>query len=442
MATIPHHHLHQLAFIPSCPSSSSSSSSPSLLSLSTKHRSFKILCCLSIKESTNDHQITPQEPRTPTKNNLRVVLAAGGTGGHIIPAVAIADELRVSNPNIEILFIGTPNSMESTSIPSAGYPFTSIPPVKLFRPLVSLENLTLPIHLIHSIIHSFKLLKEFDPHVVIGTGGYVSFPTCLAALLQRTKIVIHEQNSVPGIANYVLSYFSHLVFLSYNSTIECFPKKHNCVVTGNPVRVSLRQFVSRAVARLEFFPMAGEEAKVILVLGGSLGANAINIALLNVYSQMLLEHKDWYIIWQTGVESYNEMESLVRNHSNLVLKPFLHSMDLAYAAADLIVSRAGAMTCSEILATGKSAILIPSPDVAEGHQFKNASLMADVAGTRVITEDELDSTTLGTAIEEILDDDALRAEMSERALRAAKPDASAQIAQHILSLVESSTKRK
>ncbi|KAH8491845.1 hypothetical protein H0E87_021439 [Populus deltoides] len=401
MATIPHHHLHQLAFIPSCPSSSSSSS-PSLLSLSTKHRSFKILCCLSIKESTNDHQITPQEPSTPTKNNLRVVLAAGGTGGHIIPAVAIADELRVSNPNIEILFIGTPNSMESTSIPSAGYPFTSIPPVKLFRPLVSLENLTLPIHLIHSIIHSFKLLKEFDPHVVIGTGGYVSFPTCLAALLQRTKIVIHEQNSVPGIANYVLSYFSHLVFLSYNSTIECFPKKHNCVVTGNPVRVSLRQFVSRAVARLEFFPMAGEEAKVILVLGGSLGANAINIALLNVYSQMLLEHKDWYIIWQTGVESYNEMESLVRNHSNLVLKPFLHSMDLAYAAADLIVSRAGAMTCSEILATGKSAILIPSPDVAEGHQFKNASLMADVAGTRVITEDELDSTTLGTAIEEIL----------------------------------------
>ena len=250
-----------------------------------------------------------------------MVLAAGGTGGHIIPAVAIADELRVSNPNIEILFIGTPNSMESTSIPSAGYPFTSIPPVKLFRPLVSLENLTLPIHLIHSIIHSFKLLKEFDPHVVIGTGGYVSFPTCLAALLQRTKIVIHEQNSVPGIANYVLSYFSHLVFLSYNSTIECFPKKHNCVVTGNPVRVSLRQFVSRAVARLEFFPMAGEEAKVILVLGGSLGANAINIALLNVYSQMLLEHKDWYIIWQTGVESYNEMESLVRNHSNLVLKP-------------------------------------------------------------------------------------------------------------------------
>ncbi|KAG6752904.1 hypothetical protein POTOM_042944 [Populus tomentosa] len=457
--------------------------------------SFKILCCLSIKESTNDNQITPQEPSSPTKNNLRVVLAAGGTGGHIIPAVAIADELRVSNPNIEILFIGTPNSMESTSIPSAGYPFTSIPPVKLFRPLVSLENLSLPIHLIRSIIHSFKLLKEFDPHVVIGTGGYVSFPTCLAALLQRTKIVIHEQNSVPGIANYVLSYFSYLVFLSYNSTIECFPKKHNCVVTGNPVRVSLRQFVSRAVARLEFFPMAGEEAKVILVLGGSLGANAINIALLNVYSQMLLEHKDWYIIWQTGVESYNEMESLVRNHSNLVLKPcngkelivyqqyvacsqstglmlcsqsnyhvdlcslesdvvmklysFLHSMDLAYAAADLIVSRAGAMTCSEILATGKSAILIPqliktipSPDVAEGHQFKNASLMADVAGTRVITEDELDSTTLGTAIEEILGDDALRAEMSERALRAAKPDASAQIAQHILSLVESSTKRK
>ncbi|CAK7349676.1 unnamed protein product [Dovyalis caffra] len=436
MATVPHYHL---PFLPSCPSSSFSSLS--LLSFSTKHRSFKILCCLSIKESKNDHQIIPQEPTIPAKNSLRVVLAAGGTGGHIIPAVAIADELRISNPDTEILFIGTPNSMESASIPSAGYPFTSIPPVRLFRPLFSLENLPLPIHLIHSIIHSFKVLREFDPHVVIGTGGYVSFPTCLSAVLKRTKIVIHEQNSVPGIANYVLSYFAELVFVAYNSTIECFPKKHKCMVTGNPVRLSLRQFVSEAVARLEFFPQSGEEAKVILVLGGSWGANAINIALLNVYSQMLLEHKNWYIIWQTGVESYNEMESLVRNHSNLVLKPFLHSMDLAYAAADLIVSRAGAMTCSEILATGKPAILIPSPDVAEGHQFKNASMMADVAGTRIITEDELDSTTLGTTIEEILGDDALRAEMSERALRAAKPDASAQIAQHILSLVESSSKK-
>uniref|UniRef100_A0A2P2PJ04 Glycosyl transferase family 28 C-terminal domain-containing protein n=1 Tax=Rhizophora mucronata TaxID=61149 RepID=A0A2P2PJ04_RHIMU len=245
--------------------------------------------------------------------------------------------------------------------------------------------------------------------------------------------------------NYVLSLFAEVVFVAYNSTVECFPRKHKCVVSGNPVRLSLRQFVSKGVAMSEFFPTyrgGKEEAKVILVLGGSLGANAINIALLHFYGPMLMEHKNWFIIWQTGVEVFDEMESLVKNNTRLVLAPFLHSMDLAYAAADLIVSRAGAVTCSEILATGKPAILIPSPKIAEGNQLKNASLMADMAGSRVITEDELDSITLGTAIEEILGNESLMLEMSGRALQAAKPNASADIARRILSLLKSSNARK
>lgn len=370
-----------------------------------------------------------------------MAFAAGGTGGHIYPAVAIADELKLVNPTCKVLFLGCPDSMESTAIPSAHFEFKSIPAVQLARPFSSPQNLFLPYRLIKSIIKSYTLLSKFEPHIVIGTGGYVSFPVCLAALLQRTKLVIQEQNSVPGIANWVLSFFADLVFVAFNSTVECFPRKEKCVVCGNPVRLSLKGLASKAVSRLHFFPelakMEGssEEVKVILVLGGSLGANAVNIALLNVYSQLLLEHKNWFIIWQTGVESFNEMESLVRNHRQLLLTPFLHSMELAYAAADLIISRAGAMTCSEILATGKPSILIPSPNVAEGHQFRNASLMADVAGSMVITEDELDSTTLGTAISEILGDENLLTEMSERALKAAKLDASAEIAKHILSLV-------
>lgn len=215
--------------------------------------------------------------------------------------------------------------------------------------------------------------------------------------------------------------------------------KKKCVVCGNPVRLSLLHYVSKVVAKTHFFPRAGHpDAKVVLVLGGSLGANAINIALLNLYLQ-LLERNNLFIIWQTGVEAFDEMESLVKNHQNVILKPFLHSMDLAYAAADLIVSRAGAMTCCEILATGKPSILIPSPNVAEGHQYNNASLMADLAGSRIITEDELDSTTLETAILEILDNESLMAELSERALKAAKPNASAEIAEQILSLVKLST---
>ncbi|EEF37506.1 UDP-N-acetylglucosamine--N-acetylmuramyl-(pentapeptide) pyrophosphoryl-undecaprenol N-acetylglucosamine transferase isoform X2 [Ricinus communis] len=431
-----HHHHHRLLLLSPSPSFPYY---PSHLTFSTKLNSPKVFCCLSVHHSNNNQ---PSITTNPT--HVRVVFAAGGTGGHIIPAVAIADELKMANPSTQILFIGTPNSMESASIPSAGYAFSSIPPVKLHRPLFTLQNLSLPYHLIQSTIRSFKLLKEFNPDIVIGTGGYVSFPTCLAALLRGIKIVIQEQNSVPGIANSILSSFSEVVFVAYNSTVECFSKKHKCVVSGNPVRLSLRQSVSQEVARKEFFPRSSGkgEAKVILVLGGSFGANTINIALLNVYSQLLLQHKNWLIIWQTGVEAFNEMESLVRNHPHLVLTPFLHSMDLAYAAADLVVSRAGAMTCSEILATGKPAILIPSPYAEEGHQFRNASLMADVAGSRIITEDELDSTTLGTTIEEILGDETVMADMSERARKAAKPDASAEIAGHILSLVETTRTKK
>ncbi|XP_015882789.2 uncharacterized protein LOC107418599 [Ziziphus jujuba] len=401
---------------------------------SAKPRTFKILFCLSIKQS-NDQTVKTHDS---SNNKLRVVFAAGGTGGHIYPAVAIADELKVTKPMTEILFIGTPNSMESAAIVSAGYEFTTVPPARLARPIISLQNLLLPYHLIKSTIESYEKLRDFKPHIVIGTGGYVSFPICLAAVLNGFKLVIQEQNSVPGIANWVLSHLANVVFVAFNSTLDCFPKGKG-VVCGNPVRLSLKKCVSKAVARLHFFPKSGKiadsEAKVLLVLGGSLGANAINIAMLNIYYQMLLENKNLFIIWQTGVEAYNEMESLVKNHRHLLLTPFMHSMDFAYAAADLIISRAGAMTCYEILATGKPSILIPSPNVAEGHQFKNASLMADLADARVITEDELDSTTLRAAIEEILGDAKKMADMSERALKAANPNASTEIVQHILSLV-------
>ncbi|KAK9277874.1 hypothetical protein L1049_027431 [Liquidambar formosana] len=417
---------------------SSLHNSSSLLPFPPQPRNLRVFCCLVSNQSNDQTAITRAEPGS----DLRIVFAAGGTSGHISPAIAIADELKILNPNTQILFLGTPNGMESTAIPSAGYEFASFSAVRLARPFISPRNLFLPYRLIKSMIECWRQLRDFDPHIVVGTGGYVSFPVCLVAALKGLKLVIQEQNSVPGIANRVLSLFADVVFVAFNSTIECFPK-NKCVVYGNPIRLSLRQHVSKALARLHFFPSSSRigdsEAKVVLFLGGSLGANAINIALLNLYYEMLLEHKTMFIIWQTGVESFDEMDNLVKSHPHLFLTPFLHSMDLAYAAADLIVSRAGAMTCSEILATGKPSILIPSPNVAEGHQFRNASLMADLTGSRVITEDELDSTTLGIAIEETLEDASQMAAMCERALKAARPNAAAEIAQHILSLVKLST---
>ncbi|RVX18158.1 UDP-N-acetylglucosamine--N-acetylmuramyl-(pentapeptide) pyrophosphoryl-undecaprenol N-acetylglucosamine transferase [Vitis vinifera] len=278
----------------------------------------RVFCCLAL-----DHQQNCSANVEPSAD-LRVVFAGGATGGHIYPAVAIADEIKIINPNAQILFLGTAHGMESTAVPSAGFDFDSIPAVPLARPIFSPRNVLLPYRLIKSMVQCYRRLRDFDPDIVIGTGGYVSFPVCLAAALKGLKLVIQEQNSVPGIANWVLSWFADQVFVAFNSSIDYFPK-HKCIVSGNPVRLSVRRYVSKAAARLHFFPSyvnsGNLEAKVVLVLGGSLGANAINIAMLNLYYQMLLEHKNLFIIWQTGVEAFDEMESLVKNHPHLVLSP-------------------------------------------------------------------------------------------------------------------------
>lgn len=284
-------------------------------------RNLKIISCLSINETIQG--TTESSDRDVAGDTLRIVFAAGGTGGHIFPAVAIADELKTLNPNSEILFIGTPTGMESTAVPSVGYPFVAVPAARLARPLLSPHNFfVLPYFLVKSLIKSLQTLKEFNPQIVIGTGGHVSLPICLAAALKGLHMVIQEQNSVPGIANRLLSLFAEKVFVAFNSSVDCFWQRYKCVVCGNPVRLSLNKHITKANARKHFFPkVRKQQGKVLLVLGGSLGANAINIALLNSYYQLLSDHEDLFIIWQTGVEAFDEMESLVKKYPRLILSP-------------------------------------------------------------------------------------------------------------------------
>ncbi|XP_029128404.1 uncharacterized protein LOC109803330 [Cajanus cajan] len=367
---------------------------------------------------------------------LRVAFAGGGTGSNIYPALAIADDLKAATPASRFLFLATPDSVESAAISAAGHHFATVA-----GPPPNDNPFLFPLRFSNSLLQCLRHLRDFQPHVVVGTGGYVSFPACLAAKLGGATVVIHEPNSVPGFGNTLLAFLADAIFVAFNSTLDSFPR-NKCFVCGNPVRMSLRNLASKEDAMTHFFPGSDCEGKVLLVLAGSFGANAVNIAMLNLYFEMLRQDSALHVIWQTGVGASDEMDSLVKTHPRLYLTPFMHCIDLAYAAADLIVSRAGAMTCYEILATGKPSILIPSPNFSEGNQFRNASLMADLAGVTVITEDELDSSTLAIAIEKIFRDKHKMEEMSERALKAANLNASAEIAKHILSLVNQSTIKK
>lgn len=381
---------------------------------------------------------------TEEESNFRVVFGAGGTGGHVYPAIAIADEMKaIMNPtfNLQIHFVGTKSRLEWKAVPAAGYEILPIPAVGLKRPILSPTNLLLPFKLLHCFWECWRILGELQPHVVVGTGGYVAAPICLMAFIRGIPVAIQEQNVSPGIANKILGMLATTVFVAFPSSIDFFPKD-KCVISGNPIRPALRKYMSNTVARSHFFPRGSQlsNSQLLLILGGSLGANSINIAVLGMYSQMLSEHGNRYIIWQTGIDNFDEMDSLVRGHPRLFITPFLNNMDLAYAAADLVIARAGAMTCSELLATGKPSILIPSTNVAGNHQVKNATVMSEIAGSKLLYDDELDSTTLAQTVNDILGDENLRMEMHEKALKAALPDAASKIAESVLSLVKGGIK--
>lgn len=287
-------------------------------------RHFLLSCCLAISHDDQDASAPSSLSRETVASSIRFVFTGGGSGGHIYPAIAIADELRVLCPDAKFLFLGTSAGLESNIVPSAGYDFIAIPASRLARPILSLHNLLFPFQVIQAIAAAWKILRRFRPDIVVGTGGYVAAPVYLAAALSGTKIVIQEQNAFPGISNKIASPFASKVFVAFNECVKHFANE-KCSVFGNPVRHSLRRHVTKEVARIHFFPNAAkhreEKAQVLLVLGGSQGANPINVAVLNMYYDMLLRHKNRYIIWQTGSDGFSEMESLVKNHRRLLLTP-------------------------------------------------------------------------------------------------------------------------
>ncbi len=358
----------------------------------------------------------------------RILLAGGGTGGHIYPAIAIADAIRARAPEAALAFAGTRDRLEWRVVPKAGYPIHPIT-VQGFHRKQPLRNLAFPFKLAQGLAQSWALIGAFDPDIVVGTGGYVAGPVLYAAHRRNRPIVVQEQNAYPGITNKMLGKHAHTIHLAFPEAEKYFDAGR-CRLSGNPTRKSLQQIDVGAARRHFGVP---EGAKVLLVFGGSLGSAAFNAA-MELHLESLLADASRMILWQTGSGYYEAVRARVADHPRLRLMPYIDEIDAAYGAADLAVARAGAITCSELMVTGTPAILVPSPNVAEDHQTKNARSMEHAGAALLLPEAAL-RDRLPHEVESLMGDEARRHEMASAARSLARPHAADDIARSILEIV-------
>ena len=363
------------------------------------------------------------------KDNPRFIISGGGTGGHIYPAVAIANELKNRFPKSDILFVGASDKMEMQKVPQAGYPIKGLWIAGIQRKL-TLQNAMFPFKLMSSLAKSFRIVRSFKPDVVIGTGGFASGAVLKVASMLGIPTVIQEQNSYPGITNKLLSKKANKICVAYENLERFFPKK-NMVLTGNPVRQDLISVEDKRKEALSYYNLDVSK-KTLLVLGGSLGARRIN--------QLISKELDWLlgqnvqIIWQCGKLYFEEYKQFSEKEGVQVVA-FIDRMDLVYAAADVVVSRAGASSVAELAIVGKPVVFIPSPNVAEDHQTKNAQAIVDKQGAILMKESELD-VQFQTVFEALLNDTEKQKNLSENIKKLALPNATEQIVDEILKLVK------
>lgn len=365
-------------------------------------------------------------------NRLKIIISGGGTGGHIFPAISIANALRELVPDIDILFVGAEGRMEMERVPKAGYPIVGLP-VAGFKRSLSPSNLQVILKLIKSLYKARKLIKQFAPHAVVGVGGYASGPVLRAAQQAGIPTLIQEQNSYAGITNRLLAKKAKAICVAYDGMERYFPAG-KIIKTGNPIRQDLEKLQTDRNEALRYFSIEAGQ-RVILIIGGSLGAGSINRCLLNNLD-VIRKHNHTTLIWQTGGYYYNSIrEKLDKNPCpNLRVYDFIQRMDYAYSAANLVISRAGAGTISELCIVKKPAILVPSPNVAEDHQTKNALALANRDAAIVIADSEADSKLLSTALKLVKDDKTLT-KLSTNISELALPRSAQIIAQKTIDLI-------
>ena len=361
-------------------------------------------------------------------DRYRFILSGGGTGGHIYPAIAIANELKRRHPNAEFLFIGARDKMEMEKVPQAGYKIKGLWISGIQRKRMW-KNLSFPLKLTNSLLRSRSIIRKFKPDVVIGTGGFASGPMLRVASMYGVPSVLQEQNSYAGITNKLLARRAQKICVAYDRMERFFPKE-KIVKTGNPVRTDLVEVKEEKKEAAVFFGLVGDK-KTVLILGGSLGARRINQLIEKELG--FFEEKGLQVLWQCGKlyhEEYKKYES-----DTVKVLDFVNRMDLAYAAADVIISRAGAGSVSELCLVGKPVIFIPSPNVAEDHQTQNAKALVAKDAAIMLRESELDAAFEKT-FTDVMDSEEVREKLGKNIKKMAMPKATEHIVDEIEKLLK------
>jgi len=369
----------------------------------------------------------------PLKPNhkYRIIISGGGTGGHIYPAVAIANRIKALNPDAEILFVGAKGRMEMTRVPEAGYKIIGLTIAGLQRRL-TLANLSFPFKVFSSIRAAKKIIRDFKPDAVVGVGGYASAPVLFAGTSLGIPSLIQEQNSYAGITNKLLARRVNKICVAYAGMEKFFPE-NKLVLTGNPVRQDIVQAEDKRAEALAFFGLQFNK-KTILVIGGSLGARTINESTVNQLTH--LQTSGYQLIWQTGKNFYEQAQAATVPYvkSGIKAYDFIRRMDLAYAAADVVISRAGALSISELCLVGKPVVLVPSPNVAEDHQTQNALALVQQEAALLVKDSDANTQLYSTALS-LLQNEKQQQQLGQNILKLGRPHAAAAIVDELLTLI-------
>ena len=362
-------------------------------------------------------------------STLRVLLAGGGTGGHVYPAIAIAEAMRSMRPSAEFLFVGTREKIEWDAVPRAGFNIKPIT-VSAFHRTKMWRNVVFPFKLASGLWESRKIVRDFKPDVAVGTGGYVSGPVIWAASKAKIPVVLQEQNAFPGKTTKMLSNRATQIHTAFPEASKHLPQD-KCLLSGNPTRKSIADGSTEEALR--HFGISSSRP-VLLVFGGSLGSAKLNQTMEKKYNKLL--EIGWTILWQTGKLYCDAIAKRIpAPPDNLIIRQFIHRMDLAYALADVALCRSGAGTCAELAVTGTAAVLVPSPNVAEDHQTFNARSLVSQGAAILIEEKDVDEKVVPT-LSDLLGDSETRNQLADAARSIAKPDAANTIATAVLNLVD------